>query len=97
MAFARGAQPGRGAQAVLSCEILNRMTAPSRHSVISHRQVRIPSVRIVRASHDSCNDALDEELTAPPRQMSSTLAEYLKTTDVEAHARFTVLRAVADG
>ena len=44
-AFAPGAQLGRGVRVVLGCEIL--------------RQVRILSVGIVRASHDSCNNAAD--------------------------------------
>ena len=47
---------GQGSEAVLGCEILNRMTALGR-PVIPHRQVRILSVGIVRASDDSCNNA----------------------------------------
>ena len=48
---------GQGSEVVLGCEILNRMTAPRPTSVVSHRQVRILSVGIVRASDDSCNNA----------------------------------------
>ena len=48
---------GQGSEVVLRCEILNRMTALGPTSVISHRQVRSPSVGIVRASDDSCNNA----------------------------------------
>ena len=57
MAFAPGVQLGRGVRFVLGCEILNRMTALGRTSVVSPRQVRILSVGIVRASDDSCNNA----------------------------------------
>ena len=42
---------GQEGAAVLDCQILNRMT------VVSHRQVRILSVSIVRASLDSYNNA----------------------------------------
>ena len=45
---------GQGSEVVLGCEILNRMTTLGRPSVVLHRQVRILSVGIVRASHDSC-------------------------------------------
>ena len=48
---------GQGSEAVLGCEILNRMTALDRPSVVSHRPVRILSVGIVRARDDSCNNA----------------------------------------
>ena len=49
---------GQGSEVVLGCEILNRMTAPRPTSVVSRRQVRILSVGIVRASDDSCNNAV---------------------------------------
>ena len=49
---------GQGSEAVLGCAILNRMTAGGRPVYVSHRQVRILSVGIVRASDDSCNNAL---------------------------------------
>ena len=48
---------GQGSEAVLGCEILNRMTELGRPSVISHRQVRILPVGLVRARDDSCNNA----------------------------------------
>ena len=48
---------GQGSEAVLGCEILNRMTAPRPTSVVSHRQLRILSMGIVRASDHSCNNA----------------------------------------
>ena len=48
---------GQGREAVLGCEILNRMTALGRPRVLSHRQVRILSIGIVRARDDSCNNA----------------------------------------
>ena len=51
---------GQGSEAVLGCEILNRMTALGRPVVISYRQVRILSVGIVRASDDLCNHARKE-------------------------------------
>ena len=48
---------GQGSEVVIGCEILNRMTALGPTSVVSHRQVRILSVGLVRASDDSCNNA----------------------------------------
>ena len=48
---------GQGSEVVLGCVILNRMTALGQTRVISHRQVRILSVGIVRARDDSCNNA----------------------------------------
>ena len=57
MVFAPGVQTGRGVEVVLGCEILNRMTEARPTRVISHRQVRILSVGIVRARDDSCNNA----------------------------------------
>ena len=48
---------GQGSEAVLGCEILNRMTALGSTSVVSHRPVRILAVGIVRARDDSCNNA----------------------------------------
>ena len=42
---------------VLGCAILNRMTAARPTGVVSHRQVRILSIGLVRASDDSCNNA----------------------------------------
>ena len=54
----RARSPARqGSEVVLGCEILNRMTALGRPSVVSYRQVRILSGGIVRASYDSCNNA----------------------------------------
>ena len=50
---------GQGSEAVLGCEILKSDDRPRPTSVVSHRQVRILSVGIVRASDDSCNNALD--------------------------------------
>ena len=49
---------GQGSEAVLGCEILNRMTALGRPVFVSHRQVRILSIGLVRAIDDSCNNAM---------------------------------------
>ena len=43
---------GQGSEVVLGCEILNRMTALGRLVSVSHRQVRILAVGIVRARDD---------------------------------------------
>ena len=48
---------GQESEVVLGCEIINRMTTLGPTSVVSHRQVRILSGGIVRASDDSCNNA----------------------------------------
>ena len=49
---------GQGSEAVLGCESLNESDdRPRPTRVISHRQVRILSVSIVRARDDSCNNA----------------------------------------
>ena len=52
----RARSPARqGSEVVLGCEILDDRPRPT--SVVSHRQVRILSVGIVRARDDSCNNA----------------------------------------
>ena len=49
---------GQGSEVVLGCENPQSDDRPRPTSVVSHRQVRILSVGIVRASEDSCNNAL---------------------------------------
>ena len=48
---------GQGSEVVLGCEIPQSDDRPRPTSVVSHRQVRILSVGIVRAREDSCNNA----------------------------------------
>ena len=49
---------GQGSEAVIGCEIPQTDDRPRPTSVVSHRPVRILSIGIVRASYDSCNNAL---------------------------------------
>ena len=63
---------GQGSEAVLGCEILNRMTALGRPVSYRHRRVRILSVGIVRARDDSCNNAPQRRRDRRARRLTST-------------------------
>ena len=82
MAFAPGVQLGRGVDVVLALCDPQSGDRSRPTSVVSHRQVRILSVRIVLASDDLCNNALN--LSSPPALCQPRAAAVSQVTPTSA-------------